>query len=119
MTRAYLFVVSCLLAGVGGLGGSILGSALGPRGIWIGGILGGIVGAVSAALVGRALGWIVPTQVRATATGAAVGFLAAATIAVNTLSSPIGPFLSTSLVGIGALIGARLSSRASSVDDAS
>ncbi len=119
MTRVYLFLVSSLLAGIGGAVGSIFGNGLGGKGLWIGGVLGGTFGAISAALVSRALGWILPTQVRATATGAAVGFLLAALIAVNTLSSPIGPVLSTSLVGIGALVGARLSSRApSSLDNA-
>jgi hypothetical protein len=110
MRRVYLFVASCLLAGIGGAVGSILGNGLGGKGLWIGGVLGGLLGATSAAVVSRALGWIMPTQVRATATGAALGFLIAALIAVNTLSSPIGPALSTALVGIGALIGARLSS---------
>jgi hypothetical protein len=37
--------------------------------------------------------------------GAALGFLASALVAVNTLSSPIGPILGTTLTGIGALIG--------------
>jgi hypothetical protein len=39
--------------------------------------------------------------------GAALGFIAAATVAVNTLSSPIGPVFSTALIGVGALVGAR------------
>jgi hypothetical protein len=34
-----------------------------------------------------------------------IGFLVAAGIAAKTLSSPIGPVSSTSLVGIGALLG--------------
>jgi hypothetical protein len=109
MKRVYLFLASCLLAGIGGAGGSILGNGLGGKGLWIGGVLGGLLGATSAAVVSRALGWIMPPQLRATAIGAAVGFLIAALIAVNTLSSPIGPALSTTLVGIGALIGASLS----------
>ena len=107
MTRVYLFVVSCVFSGIGGAVGSIIGNALGGKGLWIGGVLGGLLGAISAALVSRARGWILPTQVRGTAIGAAAGFLVAALIAVNTLSSPIGPILSTSLVGIGALVGSR------------
>jgi hypothetical protein len=120
MVRLYLFLVSCVLAGIGGAVGSILGNALGEKGLWIGGVLGGILGSVTAALVSRAIGWIMPSQVRGTATGATVGFLAAALIAVNTLSSPVGPVLSTSLVGIGAVMGAGLSKRRpNSLDDAS
>jgi hypothetical protein len=41
-----------------------------------------------------------------TAAGAALGFLAAAWIATHTLGSPIGPILSTTLIGLGALVGA-------------
>ena len=111
MTAAYLFVVSCLLAGISGAVGSMIGNAAGGKGLWIGGVLGGIAGAIAAAVVARAMKWITPGQLRSTATGAAVGFLAAALIAVNTLSSPIGPLLSTALVGIGALIGARIANR--------
>ena len=120
MRRLYLFLVSCALAGIGGAVGSILGNGLGGKGLWIGGVAGGVLGTIAAALVSRALGWITPGQVRATATGAAVGFLAAAVIAVNTLSSPIGPVLSTALVGVGAIVGSALSnSQRKSADDAS
>ena len=117
LKSVYLFLVSCLLAGIGGALGSILGNGLGGKGLWIGGVLGGLLGAASAAVICRALGWILPHQVRATAMGAASGFLAAALIAVNTLSSPIGPVLSTALVGIGAIIGARLSESARKSND--
>ena len=55
---------------------------------------------------------IAAQQFTATTIGAMLGFLAAAGIAVNTLSSPIGPILSSGLTGLGALIGARLSARA-------
>jgi hypothetical protein len=40
-----------------------------------------------------------------TAIGAMIGFLTAALIAVNTLSSPIGPVTSTLLTGVGGLAG--------------
>ena len=108
MTRVYLFLVSCLFAGIGGAVGSMIGNAAGGTGLWVGGLLGGIGGAIAAAAVARAMTWITPGQVRSTAAGAALGFIAAALIAVNTLSSPVGPVLSTLLVGIGALIGARV-----------
>jgi hypothetical protein len=108
MRRAYLFIESCLLAGIGGAGGSILGNGFGGKGLWIGGVIGGLLGAVASAYIARALRLIAPAQLRGTAAGAAAGFLAAALIAVNTLSSPIGPVLATALVGIGAIIGSRL-----------
>jgi hypothetical protein len=43
------------------------------------------------------------------ALGATVGFACAVLIAVNTLHTPVGPILSTLLVGVGGLVGRRLS----------
>jgi len=100
-----LFIASCLLGGVGGAAGSMIGHAFGHRGVFIGGVVGGFVGAI---LVGRLAawrGWIAREQSWGTTLGAAIGFLAAAFIATKTLSSPIGPILSTLLIGTGALIG--------------
>jgi len=45
-----------------------------------------------------------------------IGFLAAATIAINTLRSPVGPVLSTLLVGIGGLAGLRSAHHRSDTD---
>jgi hypothetical protein len=60
--------------------------------------------------------WIVRPQLWPTALGAAIGFLAASAIAVNTLSSPIGPVLSTLLIGVGAVLGARGADSAPSIE---
>lgn len=111
MASLLLFIVSCFLGGLGGLLGSIVGHAAGSRGLWVGGVLGGLLGSVAAAAVARARKWIGPSQFRMTAIGAAVGFLVAAAIAVNTLGSPVGPILSTALIGIGAIVGSRLANR--------
>lgn len=108
MMRLYLFLVACALAGLGGAVGSIVGNAAGKTGLWIGGVLGGLLGAAAAAGVAKTRRWIAREQFWPTAIGAMVGFLAAAAVAVNTLSSPVGPVLSTALVGAGALAGARL-----------
>lgn len=105
--RTRLFVLAIVLGGAGGLLGSILGGAFGQRGLFIGGFAGGVLIAPVTAALARWRGWIAASQVRATALGAAIGFLLAATIAVNTLSSPVGPVLSTLLIGVGALIGAK------------
>jgi hypothetical protein len=64
------------------------------------------LGASSSGIVARALGWIPPQRAWPTGAGAAIGFLAAAVIATQTLGSPVGPVLSTSLIGLGALAGA-------------
>jgi hypothetical protein len=111
MAAFLLFVVSCVMGGLGGALGSIVGHAAGPRGLWIGGIVGGILGAIAGVAIARQRHWLTAAQFPAAAVGASVGFLLAAAIAVNTLSSPVGPILSTGLIGLGALLGARISTK--------
>lgn len=111
MASLWLFVLSSFLGGLGGALGSIAGNSFGKTGLWIGGVVGGLLGAAGAVAIAKGRRWIAAEQFRATTVGAMVGFLAAAGVAVNTLSSPIGPILSSGLTGLGALIGARLSAR--------
>lgn len=104
--RVALFAVACLAAGLGGALGSIVGHAAGPRALMAGGVVGGLLGAAASTLVAARCGWIQPAQVQAASVGACAGFLLAALVATNTLGSPVGPVLSTLLVGIGAVLGA-------------
>ena len=106
MPAILLFVVCCLLGGLGGALGSIVGHAAGQIGLWSGGVVGGICGSIAGVGIARARGWVSASQFPAAALGASVGLLLAAAIAVNTLSSPVGPVLSTMLIGAGALLGA-------------
>jgi fructose-specific phosphotransferase system IIC component len=103
-----LFVLLVVAGGAGGLVGSIIGAALGHGALFIGGLLGGLIASPCAAYLAARLHWIDARETKTTALGAALGFLAAAIVAVNTLSSPIGPVLSTLLVGTGGLVGRRL-----------
>jgi hypothetical protein len=109
MTQLYLFIVACLLAGVGGAGGSILGNAFGEMGLWIGGFVGALLASILVGLIAKWRQWVPAEAVRTTTIGTALGALAAAGVAVNTLSSPVGPILGTSLAGLGAILGARAS----------
>lgn len=102
-----LFVISCILGGIGGFLGSVIGSFFGATALFAGGFLGGVLVAPLSAKLALWRRWIAPSQYRPTVLGAALGFIAAAVIAVNTLSSPIGPALSPVLVGLGALVGSR------------
>src|SRR5215216_5917128 len=102
-----LFLLLTVAGGAGGMVGSIVGAAAGKRGLFIGGVIGGLIAAPLASFLAARLGWIDRRETRGTALGAAFGFLAAAAVAVNTLSSPIGPILSTLLVGAGGLVGRR------------
>jgi hypothetical protein len=72
-------------------------------------VAGGVLLSPAAAWLAGAIGWIDPADRYWAAAGAAIGFLAAAAIAVNTLSSPVGPMLSTLLIGAGGLAGAWMS----------
>lgn len=111
MGRIFLFFTATILSGAGAMGGSIAGSAVGKTGIWVGGIVGGLVGASISSWIAAKVGWIANSQRARTTLGTAIGFLIAATIAVNTLSSPVGPIASTLLAGLGAVIGAGRSPR--------
>ena len=102
-----LFVLAVVLGGFGGFAGSVIGAAFGRTGLFVGGFLGGILIAPLTAWIAVRRQWVGAQNLLATAIGAAIGFAAAASIAVSTLSSPIGPLLSTLLIGTGAIIGAR------------
>ena len=103
--RIRFFVAMCLVGGLGGFLGSVIGGIHGQRSLFVGGFVGGIAIAPLSARLAVWRRWIGPRQYWPTAAGAALGFVAAAVVAVNTLSGPVGPVLSTALIGIGALIG--------------
>jgi hypothetical protein len=105
--RFRFFITMCLLGGIGGFLGSVIGAFFGSRALFVGGFIGGILIVPISARVALWRRWIAPAQYWTTALGAALGFIAAATVAVNTLSNPIGPVLSTALIGVGALVGSR------------
>ena len=112
MKRVSLFVVSTILTGALAAIGSMAGHFSGPRhGVMLGGVLGGVIGATLSSRVAVRLKWISREDSFPTTLGAAIGFLAAAFIAMKTLSSPIGPILSSLLIGIGALIGSLIGAR--------
>ncbi len=108
MNRAALFVTATMLGGLGGVIGSVLGSGFGQGALFTGGFIGGVLIAPLTAWVARWRHWIDASRFWPVAAGSAIGFLAAATVAVNTLSSPVGPVLATTLIGLGALAGARI-----------
>ena len=103
-----VFATATLFGGLGGFIGSVLGSGINSDALFIGGFVGGVLMAPVTAFVTKARGWIPRARFWTVAAGSAVGFLAAATLAVNTLSSPVGPLIATTLTGLGALAGARL-----------
>jgi hypothetical protein len=114
MNRAALFLVACVLGGLGGALGSMVGHSFGKAGLWAGGIIGGLLASMLIARIALWRRWIRRSQYWPTILGTAVGFLLACAVAVNALSNPIGPIMSTLLIGVGAVLG---SIRAPSVAD--
>ena len=109
MKRAAFVILLIGAGGAGGVLGSMIGAAFGKTALFAGGVIGGVIATpIAVALAGR-FGWIDRRAAKPAAIGATLGFLAAAAIAVNTLSSPVGPVLSTLLIPIGAWLGERRS----------
>jgi hypothetical protein len=111
LNRVFLFFVTTLLAGFFAAVGSMVGHLGGAVALRFGGIIGGLVGVAIAARLAVWRSWIARSDFGMTVLAAGIGFLLAAFIALRTLSSPIGPVLSTLLVGIGALIGSGISAK--------
>jgi hypothetical protein len=108
MPLVLLFLLMCFLAGAGGALGSMIGHGLGPGGTIAGGVLGGALCVVAAAYLAARWRWILAEQRAWTTVGALIGFGMAVFVTLSTLSSPVGPALSTTLAGIGALLGSRI-----------
>ncbi len=107
MKTVLLLITACIIPGLGAVAGSVVGHAASPIGLWVGGVSGGLLGSVCVAWVAARARWVGVERRTATGVGTAVGFLVAAAVAVNTLSSPVGPIASTVLAGIGAMVGSR------------
>lgn len=113
MKKVWLFLAMWIVGGVGAAVGSMVGHAFGSRGLFIGGVVGGLLAVALVSQLAAWRGWISKSQRGMTMLGGALGFLVAAVVATRTLSSPIGPILSSLLIGVGALLGARVGARAS------
>jgi hypothetical protein len=112
MKRGMLFLVTTIITVGYAMIGSVIGHFLGAlRGVMLGGLLGGALGVYFSAWVAAQRAWISPVAFYRTLVGGEIGFLLAASIAMNTLSSPIGPLLSSVLIGAGAVIGASIGAR--------
>jgi len=103
---AYVFVTMCVIGGIGGAVGSMVGHGLGRGGLLVGGFFGGALFVIAGGFLCVRLGWIRASQRFWTNAGGVLGFVLACMVALATLSSPVGPILSTLLVGTGAVFGA-------------
>jgi fructose-specific phosphotransferase system IIC component len=117
MNRAALFFIACALGGLGGALGSIVGHSFGKGGLWAGGIIGGFLASLLIARIALWRRWILRSKYWPTVLGTAVGFLLACAVAVSTLSNPIGPIMSTLLIGVGAVLGSTRATSATGLHD--
>jgi len=101
-----VFLLAMVLGGAGGVLGSIVGNAFGKGGLITGGVILGALFAGAAGYVSASRGWVARGQRIWTIVGGVAGFLLACVVALATLSSPIGPILSTLMIGSGAVLGA-------------
>lgn len=101
-----LFLLMILLGGAGGAIGSIAGGALGRGGVFAGGLVLGSALVISGTFLAARWHWIKKSQRLWAIIGGVLGFALAMMVTLSTLSSPLGPILSTLLIGIGATLGA-------------
>ena len=112
MNLLKLFLLMVLLGGAGGALGSMAGNAFGRGGVIAGGLIGGAALVVAGAFLSARWHWIKLPQRLWTMIGGVLGFGVASLVTLSTLSSPIGPMVSTLLVGTGAVLGALVGSSA-------
>ena len=108
-----LFLLVSGLSGVAILVGSILGNAFGKAGLFAGAVVGGLAGIAAGLIIARTTGLLEGAGVFVPLLFAILAFGVAAVIAVYNLSGPIVPIASTSLIGIGAVAGKKISLRRS------
>ena len=109
MTRkgALLFVLVCVLAGIGLFLGSVLGHVVSKTtGTKAGAVVGGIIGVVGATKIANMRGILGSKRFWPATIGGILGLILAVIIAVNHLNTPIVPIASIVLIGFGALFGA-------------
>jgi hypothetical protein len=106
MRRFWLFALMSAVGGLGAFLGSLLGNAAGKTGLFAGAIVGGAIAIALGIRLAARLALVPKTRIAHATLGALGGFALAALVAVNTLSSPVGPVLSVALIGLGAVFGA-------------
>jgi hypothetical protein len=96
-----------LLAGIGAALGSILGRIVGPQALYVGAIAGAVGGIAAATDLLRWWGWLTPPHDHRARFVGLIGLAFAAPLASMSLDTPVILVLTTGLVGLGMLLGAR------------
>lgn len=106
MRHVRVAVLTWIITGTGAFVGSMLGNALGQKGLFVGAMVGGTLALLGAIQAVAALHWLDADRQRGGAIGGLVGFGFASTLAVMNPQTPIILVLVTSLVGVGVILGA-------------
>ena len=109
MTRkgALLFIMVCLLVGIGLFVGSVLGHGVSKTtGTNPGAIIGGIIGVAAATKIANMRGILGSKRFWPATIGGILGLILAAIIAVHHMDTPLIPLASIPIIGLGALFGA-------------
>ena len=104
MRRFGLFVGMTFAGAFGAAVGALVGATWGDMGAFVGGLVVGLLAVLAAVRVAARLGCIAMSRRKVVGQGAAVGFLAFATLATLTLATMIGPLLCVVLTGVGAVV---------------
>ena len=83
----------------------VIGGYFGKEGLLLGAMFGGAMGILLTLYLARKMRYILPFQTPTTFAGAAIGFVLASLVAVNSLADPLLPVLSIALIGVGGVFG--------------
>ena len=106
MKKLILFTEVCLVCGLFIVGFSMIGNKLSkPNGIFIGAIVGGLAGIFIASGIAIYFSLVSKSSFKSIIFYSILGFILAIKICFNNFHNPIVVVASTSLIGIGALVG--------------
>ena len=117
MRKLKLFIEVSLICGLLIVGFSVVGTKLlRTNGIFIGAIIGGLIGIAIASKIAIYFSLVNKTSFKSIIGFSVLGFLLAIVICFYNFNNPIIVVMSTSLIGIGALIGDYLNRKSESQD---
>jgi hypothetical protein len=106
LSALFAYGLVSLVTGAMTVLGSMVGSAMGHRAVFVGAIIGGCVGVALGLALARRIS--AGTGSISAHVGGWLGFAAAAAVATSQLHTPVVPVLSIGLVGLGAWLGAHV-----------
>lgn len=103
--RLKLFVIEVFCGAAGATVGAVLGNAFGRGGLFTGAVVGGAAMVVAGGFLACRLDCVDRHERAWVIGGGLAGFILACLVTLATLSSPVGPFAASLLIGLGAVLG--------------